>query len=40
MSDAREKLTELAETYDARTALKEKGLVYEGGDERWFVKHT
>ena len=29
-----------ASLYDARTALKEKGLVYEGGDERWFVKHT
>ena len=29
-----------AALYDARTALKQKGLVYEGGDDRWLVKHT
>ena len=29
-----------AALYDARTALKQKGLVYEGGDDRWLVKHA
>jgi hypothetical protein len=29
-----------AALYDARTTLKKKELVYEGGADRWYIKHS